>query len=126
MNFFYIMTWICLIALAYHYFGYPIIVFVMSRLMPYSVRRETIEPRASPIVAAYNEAAVISQTIDNTLALDYPRHLLEITVVTDGSNDATADIVAGYQEQGVILLHQPERGGKSAAINRAVDKATGE
>lgn len=126
MNFFYIMTWICLIALAYHYFGYPIIVFVMSRLMPYSVRRETIEPRVSLIVAAYNEAAVISQKIDNTLALDYPRHLLEIIVVTDGSNDATADIVAGYQEQGVILLHQPERGGKSAAINRAVDKATGE
>ena len=126
MNIFYVMTWICLIALAYHYFGYPLIVFVMSRLMPYSAPRETIEPRVSLIVAAYNEAAVISQKIENTLALDYPRHQLEIIVVTDGSNDETANIVAGYHEQGVILLHQPERGGKSAAISRAVDKSTGE
>jgi cellulose synthase/poly-beta-1,6-N-acetylglucosamine synthase-like glycosyltransferase len=126
MNIYFEMTWMCLIALAYHYFGYPLIVFLMSRLMPHPVRRETIEPRVSFIVAAYNEAAVIGQKLDNTLALDYPRHLLEIIIVTDGSHDETANIAADYHDQGVILLHQPERRGKSAAINRAVERATGE
>lgn len=120
------MTWVCIISLAYHYLGYPLIVYIMSRLVPYPIRRESIHPRISLIVAAYNEAAVIKQKIDNTLALDYPRELLEIIVVTDGSNDATADIVASYQDQGVILMHLPERAGKSAAINRAAGKAAGE
>jgi len=126
MDFFSSMTWICIIGLAYHYVGYPLIVYVMSRLIPHVNHREPIQPRVSLIVSAYNEEAVISQKIDNTMALDYPRDLLEIIVVTDGSSDATAEIVAGYQNQGVILLHKPERGGKSAAINRAADKATGE
>ena len=31
-----------------------------------------------------------------------------------------------YQNQGIMLMHRPERAGKSAAINRAADKATGE
>jgi cellulose synthase/poly-beta-1,6-N-acetylglucosamine synthase-like glycosyltransferase len=126
MNFFFIMTWVCLIGLVYHYLGYPLIVFITSRLAPYTVQRKSIHPRVSLIVAAYNEAAVIKQKIDNTLALDYPRNLLEIIIVTDGSNDRTPDIVASFHDHGVILMHLPERAGKSAAINRAAEMATGE
>ena len=126
MNFFYILTWVCVICLAYHYLGYPLVVYLISRLAPYTVKRDSIHPRVSLIVAAYNEAAVIKQKIDNSLALDYPRNLLEIIIVTDGSSDGTPDIVASYHDRGVMLMHQRERAGKSAAINRAAGKATGE
>jgi cellulose synthase/poly-beta-1,6-N-acetylglucosamine synthase-like glycosyltransferase len=126
MNFTYTMTWVCIAGLAYHYIGYPVIVYMISRLMPYSVRREEIHPRVSLIISAYNEETVIGQKIENTLALDYPPNALEIIVVTDGSDDATPDIIRNYEDKGVILLHDPRRGGKSAAINRAAGEATGE
>lgn len=121
-----ILTWACIAGLVYHYLGYPLLVFAASRLAPYHIQRAAIQPRASLIVAAYNEAAVMKQKLDNTLDLDYPRELLEIIVVTDGSSDETADIVSGYQDRGIILMHRPERAGKSAAINRAAAQATGE
>ena len=109
MNFISTMTWVCIAGLVYHYIGYPLIVYIMSRLIPYTVRREDIQPRISVIVSAYNEEAVIAQKIDNTLALDYPRNSLEIIIVTDGSNDTTPDIHSPAQpakrRQG--CCHQP-------------------
>jgi biofilm PGA synthesis N-glycosyltransferase PgaC len=120
------MTWVCITALVYHYLGYPAIVFILSRSTRYNLDRGTIQPRISFIVSAYNEEPVIGRKIDNTLALDYPRELMEIIVVADGSDDGTAAIVATYSDKGVQLLHQTERRGKSAAINRAVQYASGE
>lgn len=126
MDYILFLTWVCIAGLAYHYIGYPVVVFVASRLVPYRIRRDDIQPRVSLIVAAYNEASVMKQKLDNTLELDYPRERLEAIVVTDGSNDETANIVASYHDRGIILMHRPERAGKSAAINRAADQATGE
>ena len=64
MNYIQIMAWVCITGLAYHYLGYPLIVFLMSRIAPYHVRREAIHPRVSLIVAAYNESAVIKLKIE--------------------------------------------------------------
>ena len=41
------------------------------------------------IISAYNEEKVIGEKIHNALSLDYPRELLEIVVVSDGSSDGT-------------------------------------
>jgi cellulose synthase/poly-beta-1,6-N-acetylglucosamine synthase-like glycosyltransferase len=42
--------------------------------------------------------------------------------VTDGSSDQTPEIVSKYAASGVRLLHQPERRGKMAAIDRAMNQ----
>jgi cellulose synthase/poly-beta-1,6-N-acetylglucosamine synthase-like glycosyltransferase len=44
--------------------------------------------------------------------------LLELIFITDGSSDRTAEIISRYPQ--VLLLHQPERRGKVAAMNRAI------
>ncbi|MCF6290808.1 MAG: glycosyltransferase family 2 protein [Desulfobacterales bacterium] len=117
-------TWVCLGLMAYHYLGYPALLAVLARLRPRPVRQRPVTPRVSLIIAAYNEEKVIAEKIDNSLALDYPA--LEIIVVSDGSSDTTAGIVRGYADAGVVGLHRPQRWGKSAAVNRGAEQATGD
>ena len=113
--------------LVYHYVLYPALVIAGARL----VRRQSVRPPAewpyvSFIIAAYNEERVIAAKVRNTLALDYPKELIEIIVVSDGSNDATEAIVRSFGPQGVVSLHEPQRRGKTAALNRAVKRAKGD
>lgn len=128
------IVFLSLFFLIYHYFLYPGLVISLARVKQgWRVSRkvspavaESDLPMVSVVIAAYNEAAVIKEKINNSLALDYPRERLEIIVVSDGSDDGTECIVDEYAEQGVISLHQPERRGKTAALNRGVDFAHGE
>lgn len=78
------------------------------------------------IVSAYNEAKVIRQKIENSLALDYPRGRLEVIVISDCSDDETDAIVKEYEDQSVRLIRMPERGGKTVGLNFAVPQARGE
>ncbi|GAB4159794.1 MAG: glycosyltransferase family 2 protein [Candidatus Promineifilaceae bacterium] len=121
-----VATWFCLFVIGYHYAGYPALLWLLARLRPRPTRQGTALPAISLIIAAYNEADVIAAKAENSLALDYPPDRLEIIFVTDGSDDGTADVAATYAAQGVRLLHQSQRQGKSAAINRAAAQANGD
>jgi cellulose synthase/poly-beta-1,6-N-acetylglucosamine synthase-like glycosyltransferase len=79
-------------------------------------------PEVTLVIAAYNEAEVIEEKIANCLNLDYPSDKLSFLFITDGSNDGTDQIIARYPQ--IRLLHQPERKGKSAALNRAMKYVT--
>src|SRR5579859_8123415 len=109
----------------YNYAGYAAVVYLLNKLT--GSRQSADEdpdfrPTVAFIVAAFNEQDVIKQKIVNSLEQDYPTDKIEYIFVTDGSSDHTAEIVT--QSPGIRLLHRPERGGKSAALNRAVAKAT--
>ncbi|MBS1565933.1 MAG: glycosyltransferase family 2 protein, partial [Bacteroidetes bacterium] len=116
-----ILFWLCLALVVYTYVGYGILIWLINRLRgkkpPEAV--PGFEPHVALIVAAYNEEEYIEDKIKNTLALDYPEEKLHIYFVTDGSDDNTPAIVAGYPR--IRLLHQPERNGKAAAVNRTMD-----
>jgi len=120
------ILWASLAGIAYTYVGYPLIIAALARLRPRPHATADIEPTVSVLVAAYNEEACIAQKIDNTLALDYPEDKLELVVVTDGSTDRTPDIVRSFASDRVRLLHQPERRGKPAAVERAFPHTRGE
>jgi cellulose synthase/poly-beta-1,6-N-acetylglucosamine synthase-like glycosyltransferase len=75
-------------------------------------------PSVSFIVAAFNEEDCIEEKITNSISQQYPADRIEYLFITDGSSDRTMDIIRKYPS--IKLLHQPERKGKSAAINRAV------
>jgi glycosyltransferase involved in cell wall biosynthesis len=77
----------------------------------------------SVIVAAYAEQGVIAARIENLLALDYPRELLEIIVACDGSPDETP---ARAREAGADLVLELPRGGKIRAQDAGVERAAGE
>lgn len=82
-------------------------------------------PKVSVIIPAYNEEKTIEKTIDSVINLDYPKSLLEIIVVDDGSKDKTLELARKYEEKGVIVLSK-KNGGKGSAMNYALKHATGE
>lgn len=121
------LFWIIVALIFYVYFGYPFLLFILSKLRPaLQVEKADITPFISIIIAAYNEEKVIAQKIENCLALDYPSEILEIIVASDGSTDATNEIVGGFVEGGVKLVALSSNQGKSIAQNKAVAEAGGE
>ena len=113
---------VCAAVVVYVYFGYPALIFVLAKLRPRPVRRAEITPSLSLIVPVFNEERVIERKIRNSLDCDYPREQLEVLVVSDGSTDATADIVRRHD---VRLIEIP-RSGKAAALNAGAAAARGE
>jgi biofilm PGA synthesis N-glycosyltransferase PgaC len=124
MTVFIIVFWISLVIVFYSYIGYGMLLWVLVRIKRLFRKRiipplPTGElPRVALVVAAYNEEDYIRDKILNTRELDYPAEKLEVIFVTDGSSDRTPDIVREYEF--IRLLHQPERKGKIAAVNRAM------
>lgn len=121
-----IIFWFAIAALAYTYVGYPLLVFFVAHLRPRRHCIETFEPSVTFIITAYNEERDIAAKLENTLALDYPKDLLEIIVASDCSSDRTDEIVQTFAARGVKLHRQADRFGKTVAQNSAVERAQGE
>jgi cellulose synthase/poly-beta-1,6-N-acetylglucosamine synthase-like glycosyltransferase len=114
----------------YHYLFYPALVIAWARLRPAPAHRryapgEKAWPSVTMVIAAYNEERVIAGKLANTLEIDYPGEF-EVIVVSDGSNDRTPEIVAGFADRGVVSMHESARRGKTPALNRGVAAARGE
>lgn len=114
----------------YVYFGYPTLLWGLQAIFRSSASRPPVEPSVSLLVAAYNEAAVIAEKIRNALALDYPADKLEIVVASDGSKDATAEIVRSLAEAESVgqirLLNFETNRGKTVVLNDTVPQLRGE
>jgi cellulose synthase/poly-beta-1,6-N-acetylglucosamine synthase-like glycosyltransferase len=80
-------------------------------------------PRLSVIVAAYDEASCIADTLRSVLAQKGVE--LEVLVADDGSRDGTADVVESTFGERVRVLRLGHRG-KGAALEAARAVATGE
>jgi cellulose synthase/poly-beta-1,6-N-acetylglucosamine synthase-like glycosyltransferase len=122
--------WSCLALTLYAYLVYPACIWLLARW--FSTVAETTQlagvelPDVTLIVAAHNEQAVIEAKIRNSLELDYPRDRLSVVIASDGSSDATPEIVSGFKDRGVRLLDYHERRGKSALLNSAIAATGGE
>lgn len=117
---------VCILLLAYVYVGYPVLIITLARAFRRPVRKQAVAPSVTIVIPTFNEELVIKEKIENTLRLDYPRHLLQILVCDDASEDRTAEIVKVYVAQGVELSQAPSRSGKVGGLNRALQLATGE
>jgi cellulose synthase/poly-beta-1,6-N-acetylglucosamine synthase-like glycosyltransferase len=122
-----ILFWTSVTALLYVFVGYPLVLLVLGKIAQrIPVSKSAICPHVTVIISAYNEEEVIEEKIRNSLALDYPREMLEIIVVSDASTDGTDDIVRRYAPKGVVLQRMPVRKGKTAGLNQAIPLARGE
>jgi len=121
-----LVFWTCVAALAYVYVGYPLLVWLVSKLRPHPIKRASIQPNVTVLITAFNEELAIRHKIENTLAIDYPAEKLEVLVASDGSTDSTDQIVNEYRARGVKLLRVDGRQGKTATQNAAVAQASGE
>lgn len=125
-----ILFWLLFALVFYTYLGYGMLLFVLVRLKRLSgrggkqgSRTSDLElPHITMLIAAYNEEDYVAQKVQNTRELQYPADKLHQLWVTDGSTDRTPALLSQYK--GVEVLHQPQRAGKIAAINRAMPFVT--
>ncbi len=116
----------CCFLIVYPYALYPLALKLLCSLYRRELLHKEETPAITVIIPAFNEEDVIAEKIENTLKLDYPADKREIIVISDHSTDKTNEIVKGYEKQGVRLIVQPVRKGKTAGLNDAVGIARGE
>ena len=119
-----ILFWFCAFVVFYTFFGYGLVVWIAVRIKElvhprkqFGIKEEY--PEVTLLIAAYNEEDCVEEKMKNCRALDYPAEKLRIVWVTDGSTDRTPEMLKAYP--GVTVLHEARRGGKSAALNRAME-----
>lgn len=86
-------------------------------------------PKCTIIVPAYNEGALVYKTLLSLAQSNYPKELLQIIAIDDGSKDDTwAWIQKAKQEigEGVVILQQETNKGKREALYRGFQMAEGE
>jgi cellulose synthase/poly-beta-1,6-N-acetylglucosamine synthase-like glycosyltransferase len=117
-----IVFFVSLGLIGYAYVGYLVFLWVLTRVraMPTSYELTSGLPKVSLLISVYNEEAVLSDKLTNSLQLDYPHGLLEVIVVSDGSTDGTEDIAKSFADRGVIVKSYQGRIGKTACLNHAV------
>jgi cellulose synthase/poly-beta-1,6-N-acetylglucosamine synthase-like glycosyltransferase len=116
--------WIVLGLIIYTYFGYTLVLLLLNmitlRLWEKTEGRFRNDdlPDVTLLIAAYNEAGLISEKMANTMKIDYPPDRMHIIWVTDGSDDGSPALIKKFH--GVQVLHVAKRSGKTAALNRAM------
>src|SRR5208283_3978427 len=108
----------------YALFGYPMLLGWMAKRSHNPVHKDDELRTVSFVIAVYNGEKFLERKLKSIFSLNYPRDLMEILVVSDGSTDRTDEIARSFAAQGVKFL-RVERGGKAAALNAAVPLVSG-
>jgi len=124
-----IIFWVGLFIVFYAYVGYGLVLFILIKLKrifkgiptkPVLPSDDQL-PEVTFVVAAYNEADYMVEKIKNCLDFDYPKDKINYLFVTDGSDDATPEVVREYptpSDVTIRVFHEAARRGKIAAVER--------
>jgi len=111
----------------YVLFGYPAMLALLARWRKNPVRKRSVEQTVTVLLTVRDGERWIRQKLESILQLDYPRELLKILVISDGSVDGTVEITREFAARDDrIELIQMDAVGKAAAINAGLAKAGGE
>ena len=102
-----IIFWLSLAGILYTYAGYPALMWMLARLRPRPWTAAPITPSVSVVLAVHNGVALLPRKIEHLLGLDYP-NIKEIIIVSDGSTDGTAELLA-RQTASAPQHHHSER-----------------
>jgi len=120
-----LLFWLCLTLVGYAYLGYAVWLWLQVRLRSRPVASSPITPSVSIIIAARNEQANLPAKLENLNLLNYPQDRLQIVIASDGSTDRTAAILREHAHR-IVPVILDRSSGKAAALNQAVEHATGE
>ena len=82
-------------------------------------------PQLSILIASHNRSALLRRCLDSLCTQDADPASFEVIVADDGSSDDTAAMVEGFDAPFRLRLLRLDQGGKSAALNAAVEAADG-
>ena len=105
--------------------GYPLLIALLSLFPAPEVQKRKAFRTVSILLPVHNGEPWIRRKLESLFRMDYPRDLVEIIIISDGSTDGTEAIVSEFADQNVILLKVP-KGGKPAALNAGMERATGD
>jgi len=117
------LFWICVAFIAYTYVGYPAAIVLWGTYFPRRVEKRYRPVPLTVVVAARDEEINIRARLENLREQEYPREMVEIIVVSDGSTDRTAQVVREFGDDHVKLIETPGKVGKAAALNLGVEHA---
>ncbi len=80
-------------------------------------------PKISIVTPSYNQGKFIEQTILSVINQNYPN--LEYIIIDGGSTDETVDIIKKYEQYITYWVSEKDEG-QSHAINKGIEKCTGE
>src|SRR5271157_1463476 len=109
----------------YALFGYPLLLGWLARRANNPVHKDRKLRTVSFVIAVYNGEKFLERKLKTILSLNYPREMMDILVVSDGSTDRTDEIARSFADRGVQFLRVPH-GGKAAALNAGVAQVSGE
>ena len=122
-----LVFWASIGGLAYTYAIYPFVLGCLSKYLSDNVPLYSNEeewPRIDVVMAMYNEADVIADTLQSIVDSDYPKDKLRVVIGSDNSSDRSHEIVEEFQNRhsNVSLEIFSSRNGKIKIINSLVSR----
>ncbi len=112
-------------AIIYIIVGYPLLLMRLSRTKGRGPDKRYELKTVSMLICAYNGEKFLAEKLESVVSVDYPRELMQVFVLSDGSTDRTVDIARQFVDRGIQVVELP-RGGKPAALNHGLTLCTGE
>jgi len=125
-----VIFWVCIGAVAYNYFGYPVVLFTLAVFaqakadLLYLLRRRSRRcqsprevPKVAVLISVYNEEDVIRAKVKNLQELDYPAERLEVWFGLDAPTDNTAEFLNELPSSQFYSVQFSERRGKLAVLS---------
>lgn len=108
-------------------YGFLVLYFIRGwhNLIYFTPQKSDPQTKVSIIVAARDEEANITKTIDDLVAQQYPKVLTEIIIIDDHSTDRTAEIVLSYADRNVKLIKLNEDRALNSYKKKAIQTAIG-
>ena len=105
--------------------GYPLLLAALARRASTPVRKHFRPVAVTILLPVRNGELWLRAKLESLLAQEYPRELVRIVVISDGSTDRTEAIAGEFSKRGVELLPIPPSG-KAAALNAGIERASGQ
>ena len=118
---------ILLFLVVYTYLIYPVVIKLISLSFPHNSSGNS-EHSISVLISAFNEERVIEERIRNISRQEIDFSHLEVLVGSDGSTDATNELLLKLQQEYKwlkVFIYKTQKG-KANIINDLVDKAQNE
>src|SRR5882724_11417767 len=103
--------------------GYPLLLWLFSSKFQRPIRRASNPKPVSVLIAVHNGEEFLEAKFRSLFAANYPRELLEVFIISDGSTDRTEEIARNIEGVKVIVL---SRQGKASALNAGMAACSGE